>query len=366
MIYYDQGMFEEVNYMTSAIPAEMLAGGVSINMVTKDGGNQWKGNLRYNFSNESLQGDNFSETKKLVPTFRGNPTDMTYDLNFNGGGALVQNKLWVNGTIRKWVVNKFVNATNDDGSQALDDNDLQNYSGKGVYQLSANQKLIGSYFWNNKIRGHRRDSNDIIPDIASRRQTNPVQTTQAKYTGISGSLVFESNFSMMDGQTNYLYSRTPIRAVRIIDTGTTEVFKRIDAEEHQPNSRTSSTTFTCGKSGLGGEHLFKGGVQWGRLYFSDYSVMNDHWLVYNNRCRCRCASTTRRRSRRTVAKVTGFFCRTLVDEPADAEHRRPLGQVRRHDAGPVDAGRTLLRRALRAGQRSHQPQPRCVASRRGV
>ena len=30
MIYYDQGMFEEVNYMTSSIPAEVLAGGVSI------------------------------------------------------------------------------------------------------------------------------------------------------------------------------------------------------------------------------------------------------------------------------------------------------------------------------------------------
>ena len=37
MLYYDQGMFEEVNYMTSAIPAEVLAGGVSINMVTKVG-----------------------------------------------------------------------------------------------------------------------------------------------------------------------------------------------------------------------------------------------------------------------------------------------------------------------------------------
>ncbi len=63
MIYYDQGMFEEVNYMTSAIPAEMLAGGVSINMVTKDGGNQWRGNLRYNFSNNDLQSDNFSATR---------------------------------------------------------------------------------------------------------------------------------------------------------------------------------------------------------------------------------------------------------------------------------------------------------------
>src|SRR5690349_18495941 len=219
MIYYDQGMFEEVNYMTSAIPAEMLAGGVSINMVTKDGGNQWKANVRYNFSNNDLQSDNFSATKALVPSFRGNPTDMTYDFNVAGGGAIKPNKLWVNGTIRKWVVNKFVNATNSDGTQALDDNDLKNYSGKAVYQLSANQKLIGSYFWNNKIRGHRRDSNDIIPDIASRRQTNPVQTPQVKYTGIRGSLVYESNFSVMDGQTNYLYQpETDPHSVRIIDT----------------------------------------------------------------------------------------------------------------------------------------------------
>ena len=43
MLYYDQGMFEEVNYMTSAIPAEVMAGGVSINMVTKDAGNKWRG-----------------------------------------------------------------------------------------------------------------------------------------------------------------------------------------------------------------------------------------------------------------------------------------------------------------------------------
>src|SRR5215210_6306392 len=71
MMYYDQGMFEEVNYMTSAIPAEQMVGGVSINMVTKDGGNQWKGNVRYNFANKDLQSDNFAATHALVPTFRG-------------------------------------------------------------------------------------------------------------------------------------------------------------------------------------------------------------------------------------------------------------------------------------------------------
>ena len=54
MIYYDQGMFEEVNYMTSAIPAEVMTGGVSINMVTKDAGNKWRGDLRYNYGTGCL------------------------------------------------------------------------------------------------------------------------------------------------------------------------------------------------------------------------------------------------------------------------------------------------------------------------
>src|SRR5262249_53228035 len=135
MLYYDQGMFEEVNYMTSAIPAEMMAGGVSINMVTKDGGNKWRGNLRFNGANDSRQATNHQEAAAAAaalgaPAFLGNPTQKTYDLNLSGGGKLVQDRMWVNGTIRKWVVNKLVNAKNLDGTQALDDNDLVNYSGK--------------------------------------------------------------------------------------------------------------------------------------------------------------------------------------------------------------------------------------------
>jgi hypothetical protein len=110
MMYYDQGMFEEVNYMTSAIPAEVLAGGVSINMVTKAGGNQWRGNARYSFANDDLQAENWADTQQVNPNFLGNPTKKTYDFNLSGGGALKQNKLWVNGTYRKWVVNKLVNA----------------------------------------------------------------------------------------------------------------------------------------------------------------------------------------------------------------------------------------------------------------
>ncbi|MCC7125493.1 MAG: TonB-dependent receptor [Acidobacteria bacterium] len=311
MMYYDQGMFEEVNYMTSAIPAEQLAGGVSINMVTKAGGNQWRGNVRYSFANDDLQGENWADTQVINPRFLGNPTQKTYDLNVAGGGKLVENRVWVNGTYRKWVVNKLVNARNPDGSQALDDNDLKNYSGKIVAQLSANNKIQASYLWNDKIRGHRRDTPpEIMEDMASLIQTNPVQTTQVKYTGIRNRAVFESNFSVMDGQTNYLYQDgTPADAIRRVDNARSEATLAATREEHQPNSRHQfDNVISIGKTGWGGEHLFKGGVQWGRLYYeSDYSVRGDHYVEYNNGVPTQVRQFNTPTRSQNVAQVLGIF-----------------------------------------------------------
>jgi hypothetical protein len=315
MLYYDQGMFEEVNYMTSAIPAEVMAGGVSINMVTKDGGNQWRGNLRYNFANDNLQSlnhlDAAAEAAKVGNVFLGNPTQKTYDMNLSGGGKLVENRMWVNGTIRKWVVNKLVNAKNLDGSQALDDNDLVNYSGKLVAAVTSNNKVAASYLWNNKIRGHRRDTPpNSVPDIAALKQTNPASTTQAKYTGIRNRLVFESNFSVMDGQTNYLYQEgTPANAIRRVDNTLSTADFAAAREEHQPNSRYQfDNIFTYAANGLGGSHMLKGGMQWGRLYYeSQQTVLGDHYVEYSNNVPAQIREWNTPTNPKNIARVTGFF-----------------------------------------------------------
>ena len=111
---------------------------------------------------------------------------------------------------------------------------------------------MGSYFWNNKIRGHRRDTNDRIPDIASVVQTNPVQTTQARYTGIRGRAVFESSFSVMDGVTNYTYQPdTDPNTVRIIDTGTTDVFFASTRKKISRTRAISPTTSVSSPSRAG-------------------------------------------------------------------------------------------------------------------
>ncbi|MCU1381989.1 MAG: TonB-dependent receptor [Acidobacteria bacterium] len=291
MLYYDQGMFEEVNYMTSAIPAEMMAGGVSINMVTKDAGNKWRGDTRYNFSSGCLDPKNptpgcLESDNVPYPGFLGNPTQTTYDFNVAGGGALIKDRLWVNGSIRRWIVDKLVNSKNDDGTQAIDDNVLKNYSGKGAYSISSNQKVSVSYNWNNKIRGHRRDTPpNLVPDIASLVQTNPASSTQAKYTGIHNKLVYESSFSIMSGITSYNYQpNTPATAVRIVDTPADSANFAAQRHEDQPNSRLQfDNSVSISKSGLGGDHVFKGGIQFAQLkYESNYDVLNGMYLNYNN------------------------------------------------------------------------------------
>ena len=293
MIYYDQGMFEEVNYMTSAIPAEVMAGGVSINMVTKDAGNKWRGDMRYNYTNGCLdpknpqpgclESDNLSGAPGLA---LGNPTQSGYDLNVAGGGALMKDRLWVNGSVRRWIINKLVNAKNPDNTQAIDDNTLRNYSGKAVFSLSSQQKMSFSYNWDNKTRGHRRDTPpNLVPDIASLVQDNPGSSTQAKYTGIHNKTVFESSFSIMSGETDYSYQPgTPLTAVRVVDTTRDTAANAAQREEQQPNSRLQfDNVLAYNMSGLGGDHLVKGGVQFARLYFDDkYQVLNNKFLNYSN------------------------------------------------------------------------------------
>jgi catechol 2,3-dioxygenase-like lactoylglutathione lyase family enzyme len=311
MLYYDQGMFEEVNYLTAAIPAEVMAGGISINMVTKDAGNLWRGNLRYSFSNDDLQSENHLDIQRQLPSFLGNPTLKTYDVNLAGGGALLRDKIWVNGTVRRWIVNKLTSTRNLDGSQALDDNTLKNYSGKVTASLSTDHKVMVSYLWNDKIRGHRRDSNDLIPDIAAVLQTNPAQTTQAKYTAVFGpKLVFESAFSVMDGQTNYTYQPgTPPDAIRFVDFTIGSQDFAAPRHEEQPNSRHQfDNTFAYSFGGFGGDHFLKVGVQWARLYFEQrFTVQGHHYVEYSSGAPNRIRLFNTPTLNKNLAKVLGVF-----------------------------------------------------------
>ncbi|MGH9767379.1 MAG: carboxypeptidase regulatory-like domain-containing protein, partial [Blastocatellia bacterium] len=165
-LYYDQGMFQEVNYQTNALPAEVSVGGTYMNMVTKSGGNDFHGNVLFYYANENIQSDNFNKNSKfdrfrlIRPTLTGgNPLTRSYDFNGHVGGPVIKDRLWFFTSFRQWGVDKRVlGARNPDGSFAIDDNRIVNVVGKATWRMTENNTLSYMYNNNQKDRFHRRDT----------------------------------------------------------------------------------------------------------------------------------------------------------------------------------------------------------------
>ena len=69
--YFNQGMFEEMSYQTSALGAEVQSSGVRLNMIPKDGSNVFKGSVFWSHTPGAWQSDNF--TPELAATGCGRP-----------------------------------------------------------------------------------------------------------------------------------------------------------------------------------------------------------------------------------------------------------------------------------------------------
>ena len=60
----------------------------------------------------------------------GNPIDISYDWSSTLGGPIKRDKAWFFGAIRRWRLDQFqIGALNPDGSQAIDDNRIENATG---------------------------------------------------------------------------------------------------------------------------------------------------------------------------------------------------------------------------------------------
>jgi hypothetical protein len=278
-------MFEEVNYQTSAIPAEVMTGGIYLNMVTKSGSNRWRGDVKQFYANRRWQSKNWDDAVAAgLPG--GVPVTKLYDFNVAGGGPIVRDKLWVNGAYRNWRVDKLTLARNSDGTRAIDDNLIWNTSGKGLWQAAANQKVGVSWNYNWKERFHRRDTPpNFVEDRASLWQTNPASSTQVKYSLVRKKIVYESTFGIMDGVTNYYYQPgTQPTDIRIEDTGRSQAFVAAARHEELPNYRAQfDNVASYTTSGFGGDHLIKGGMQVAQMgMYDQFWINGDMYVVFNN------------------------------------------------------------------------------------
>lgn len=194
--YFNQGMFEEMSYQTSALSAEVPSAGVRLNMIPKDGSNTLKGSLFYSQTPSAFQSDNL--TPELVT--RGlrapNRVEEIIDVNVGAGGPVKKDKLWFFSSARVWGVDQTVTDSfyNSDPTHrtfkpdfnrpTVDDNLIKSAMLRLTFQASQRHKFAAYADGIIKFRGHECAAN-TFPTAEACGVRNPKRyyTAQFKYTG---------------------------------------------------------------------------------------------------------------------------------------------------------------------------------------
>ncbi|HET9703630.1 MAG TPA: TonB-dependent receptor [Vicinamibacterales bacterium] len=142
--YYDFDAFEDIQVSTGAHDITVPTSGVFLNMVTKSGGENWRGRGTFAWLGDATQTQNIDD-ELLRYGFRPdtNAVDFTSDVNFSAGGPVIARKLRVFGSFRDWRVH--VNVPAAFSTLVLDKTDITSGLINANYQINDNNRLTGLY-----------------------------------------------------------------------------------------------------------------------------------------------------------------------------------------------------------------------------
>lgn len=223
--YNDFGSFQEVQIETAAHTAETSVPGVMSSMVAKSGGNTYHGEFYTDYSRLGFSTRNIDDRQLGLGVSGGggidprdtNRTDKYQDINANGGGFLIKDKLWWAGSLRynQSEVGYPVFPVHPQLTR------VTSRSIKGTYNLNANNKIVGYYNYNFKYQPERFVVKTQIHPTSDETwdEDFPVGSWKTEYNSVLGqSLFFEARFGNFFYDF-YNYDRAPDRPL-YIDTAT--------------------------------------------------------------------------------------------------------------------------------------------------
>ena len=274
--YYNQALQEEVSVQSKALPAEIGGGGIYLNMVSKDGGNQFKGSLFLSYTGDALQSSNVSDEQRELGMTDPARVDSLLDFNPTFGGPLIRDRLWFMGSYRYWRNNRLeANTYNPDGTQALDRQLLVNYSGKISARLNDANRLGFLIDWNKKYREERRDRTALYQFISPeaskwQRQGGPIGNVRWTST-LRDDFLLEAGFSFnrISWFTWAQPSVDPLTLPRLdLPQSLLEGRAEVELDRDIPQNRTLSA-FSTWFPKWKGSHTVRFGVQYNNApYFN--------------------------------------------------------------------------------------------------
>ncbi len=307
--YHNEAMSQEMVYQTAGGSAETMTGGITMNLVPKDGGNQFRGGAKWAKSPESWQGDNLTSRLKGMGVTGVDKIKHFEEVNIEQGGPIVKNKLWFFGAFRQAYYDKpIANTFQTDGSlpypqayakcaanpgsceQGVSDEKMANPVVRLTWQVSERNKFAVYTDRALRLRGHAMGSL-TDPNTASVIWHTPqFATGSAKWTStLSSKLLLETGLSFNREYYDNLYqpgiyadrgSPAWYRNVRKDDTSTGFLW---NASGAQLGNYPDRFVYQGSISYVTGSHNIKVGAndQWGK--YRRYNNANaDLYQTYQN------------------------------------------------------------------------------------
>ena len=204
-IMLNMAIAEEANLNLGGAGAEHEVAGVLINLIPKEGGNNFSGSFLGNYTNEGLQSDNLTQSVIDRGLNSVNKIDRIWDMNGTLGGPVFRNRLWFFGSWRYWGKDKQIggNYWNSTQGTPVYTPDMSRPVVKDVTNRDISARLTWQASEKNKFNFYHTDESidfkevvDIIvtaPEAANRYVFDPDNMSGASWTSpISNRLLLEA------------------------------------------------------------------------------------------------------------------------------------------------------------------------------
>jgi outer membrane receptor protein involved in Fe transport len=288
---------EEVEILALGAPAEYgnMTGAV-YNIVTRQGTNEFHGDLNYFWQGDGLTSNNTTDLRNPDGTFTDACSDdlrcpwtrkKFHDFTAQIGGPIIKDKLWFFGSYgyqrdSYWDIGIDANGAQSD--LTVKNFPTDRYMGKLTWQISPKHKLVGNFHYDKQTTDNGLDIGSTPSTMWSRRADTP--TPGLAYTGVlSDKTVMDVRFSGFYGSvsgepTDPNEPRSQPRFYDL-DTGTISGghYYFYDVE---PRRTTATAKIShLADNFMGASHDFKFGVQYSQAVARGLYGYNDFVYIYS-------------------------------------------------------------------------------------
>lgn len=207
--YFDDMLQSEITVMTSGIPADTSGGGIRLNSVLKDGGNQFSGAAFLGYSSGDWQSDNVDDFLRAAPqsirSANGVKRIQMFSASF--GGPIKRNKAWFLVTARHQGSDEIIadvppQITAPDGEviDTLSDSYVRGPSVRLTWQATTNNKIamFGSRWWKRKGKDYAAGTDPRIGQFRDPKHAHHFVGNVKWTSTLGGKFLVEAGYSVAE------------------------------------------------------------------------------------------------------------------------------------------------------------------------